>query len=177
GSARLAVEVALATRAKQIAVIGCGAIGLTSARVAQRAGLKVRIYCRERPPEVRSSAATGVWSPESRLCTEEHATPEFTRRWEAMARTSFRTFQTLLGLTAQPVEWRNGYVLSDLPFDQPAPGRYYGANEPDYAELEALVRDLGPRSEPLSPAQHPFPVPYARRYTQLVFNLAAYSRL
>ncbi|HMC14194.1 MAG TPA: FAD-dependent oxidoreductase [Albitalea sp.] len=177
GSARLAVEMALATRDRHIAVIGCGAIGLTSARVAQRAGLRVRIYCRERPPEVRSSAATGVWSPESRICTDEHATPEFAQRWEAMARSSFRTFQSLLGLPGQPVEWRDGYVLSDVPFDQSPPGRSYGDSEPVYANLESLVRDLGPRSQPLQPSQHPFPVPYARRYTQLVFNLAAYARL
>jgi glycine/D-amino acid oxidase-like deaminating enzyme len=178
GSAKLAVEMALATRDKHLAVIGCGAIGLTSARVAQRAGLRVRIYCRERPPEVRSSAATGVWSPDSRICTEENATSDFARRWETMARTSFRSFQSLLGLPGQPVEWRDGYVLSDVPFDQSPPGTHYGETEPAYPELEAtLLRDLHPRSVALEPGQHPFPVPHARRYTQMVFNLAAYARL
>ncbi len=34
--------------ARELAVIGCGAIGLTTALVAQRAGLRVRIYARER---------------------------------------------------------------------------------------------------------------------------------
>jgi len=177
GSARVAVQMALATRAKRIAVIGCGAIGLTSARVAQRAGLRVRIYCRERPPEVRSSAATGVWSPDSRLCTEEHATPAFRERWETMARASFRTWQTLLGLPGAPVEWHDGYVLSDVPFDQDPANAPMPDGEPDYADLEPLLADLRPRSQPLEPAQHPFPVPYARRYTQLVFNLSTYQRL
>ncbi|MEO8807102.1 MAG: FAD-dependent oxidoreductase [Burkholderiaceae bacterium] len=174
----VAVRLALATREKHLAVIGCGAIGLTSARVAQRAGLRVRIYCRERPPEVRSSAATGVWSPESRICTEANATPAFRKQWEEMARYSFRTFQSLLGLAGEPVEWRDGVVLSDVPFDQPLPdGVGTELSEPDYPDLESLLSDIRPRSQPLSRDQHPFAVPHARRYTQMVFNLPSYTRL
>lgn len=178
GSAMLAVRLALATREPHLAVIGCGAIGLTSARVAQRAGLRVRIYCRERPPEVRSSAATGVWSPDSRICTEANATPAFQRQWEEMARYSFRTFQSLLGLAGEPVEWRDGYVLSDVPFDQPLPeGLASELSEPDYPDLEALLSDIRPRSQLLSRDQHPFAVPHAKRYSQMVFNLPSYTRL
>jgi len=180
GSAMLAVRLALATKQTHLAVIGCGAIGLTSARVAQRAGLKVRIYCRDRPPEVRSSAATGVWSPDSRICTDANATPEFQQRWEAMARYSFRMYQSLLGLAGDPVEWRDGYVLSDTPFDRPMPpGPVPEApTEPDYPELERLLlSDIRPRSQALSREQQPFNVPHARRYTQMVFNLPSYTRL
>jgi glycine/D-amino acid oxidase-like deaminating enzyme len=176
GSAKEALPLILATREKQIAVVGCGAIGLTTARIAQRAGLRVRIYCKNRPPEVRSAAATGVWSPDSRLCTAEHATPEFVQRWETMARASFKTYQSLLGLPGQPVEWHDGYLLSDIPFDQPLP-LAQGDEEPEYAELEARIRDMWPRSVPLDASQHPFHVPHVRRYTQLTFNLVTYSRL
>ena len=176
GSAAIAVQLAQATRERRIAVIGCGAIGLTTALVAQRAGLRVRIYAKERPPEVRSFNATGVWSPDSRICTAEHATPEFERRWEAMARSSFRTYQTLLGLADSPIEWRDGYILSDTPFDQPT--RHGDDREPAYPELER--RRLGDLKWPivtLEAGQHPFHVPFARRYTQLTFNISAYSRL
>ena len=184
GSARVAVALALATREKRIAVIGCGAIGLTAARVAQRAGLRVRILCRERPPEVRSSAATGVWSPASRICTSEHATPAFQQRWEAMARVSFRSYQNLLGLAGEPVEWRDGYNLWDdqpPPFEadarsahsvSPGPG-----SEPDYPPLDDLINDIRPRSVAVPPGEHPFAVAEVRRYSQLVFNLPAYQRL
>lgn len=176
GSARLAVALAMTTREKHLAVIGCGAIGLTTARVAQRAGMRVRIYCKDRPPEVRSSAASGVWSPDSRICTAEHATPEFARQWEAMARSSFKTYQSLLGLPGEPVQWHDGYALSDVPFDQPAspPGR---SEEPDYPDLEDLLHDIRPRSVALSSGEHPFHAPFVRRYTQLVFNIASYSRM
>ena len=177
GSARLALELVQSTRERRIAIVGCGAIGLTTARVAQRAGLRVRIYCKDRPPEVRSSAATGSWSPDSRICTEEHATPEFRRRWEAMARHSFKVYQSLLGLPGNPIEWYDGYALSDVPFDQDPPGASAHSDEPDYPDLEELIRDLRPKSQPLSPTEHPFRVPHARRYTQMAFNLASYSRL
>lgn len=176
GSARVAVALAMTAREKHLAVIGCGAIGLTSARVAQRAGLRVRIYCKDRPPEVRSSAASGVWSPDSRICTREHATPAFAQRWEAMARSSFKTYQSLLGLPGEPVQWHDGYALSDVPFDQPAatPGR---GEEPDYPDLEELLRDIRPRSVALPAGEHPFRAAHVRRYTQMVFNIASYSRL
>jgi glycine/D-amino acid oxidase-like deaminating enzyme len=176
GSAKEALPLILATREKHLAVVGCGAIGLTTARIAQRAGLRVRIYCKDRPPEVRSAAATGVWSPDSRICTAEHATPGFVQRWETMARASFKTYQSLLGLPGLPVEWVDGYLMSDIPFDQPPP-LATGDEEPEYAELEARIRDMWPRSVPLDSSQHPFHVPHVRRYTQLTFNLATYSRL
>lgn len=175
GSAQLALPLIQATGARQIAVIGCGAIGLTTARVAQQHGLRVRIYCKERPPEVASSLATGTWSPDSRICTEAYATPVFSQRWETMARHSFRTYQSLIGLADNPVEWRDGYVLSDTPFDQPLEGHDDG--EPEYPDLQARLTDMRPRSVPLKPGEHPFRVPHVRRFTQMNFNIASYQRL
>ena len=175
GSALAAVRLAEGARPTRIAVIGCGAIGLTSALTAQRRGLKVRIYAKDRPPDVRSSGASGVWSPDSRICTAENATPDFAQRWESMARHSFRTYQSLLGLPGDPVEWREGYALSDRPFGQQGPDE---SGEPDYPRLEeTLLSDLHPRAVALTPDEHPFPVPHVRRYTQLVFNISAYSKL
>lgn len=174
GSAKVALPLIQATAARHIAVIGCGAIGLTTARVAQQAGLHVRIYCKDRPPEVASTAATGLWTPDSRICTEEHATPAFAQRWEWMARTSFKTYQSLLGLADNPVEWRDGYVLSDVPFDQPID---IEDGEPDYPDLNARLADMRPKSIALLPEQHPFRVPHVRRFTQMTFNISSYQRL
>jgi glycine/D-amino acid oxidase-like deaminating enzyme len=176
GCAKAILPWVLATHESHVAVIGCGAIGLTSARIAQRAGLKVRIYARDWPPEVRSSGATGSWTPDSRLCTADNATPEFARNWEAMARTSWKVHQDFVGVPGDPVGWHEGYVLSDIPFDQPLPSAEL--NEPVYADLERdHLADLRPRSRPLGPDEHPFPVPYARRYTQVKFDVHNYQRL
>jgi glycine/D-amino acid oxidase-like deaminating enzyme len=174
GSGAIAVALAKANRARELAVIGCGALGLTSALVAQRAGFKVRIYAKDRPPDVRSSYATGHWSPSSRFCTAEHATPELIQRWEEMARTSFRTFQHLLGLPGDPIEWRDGYYLREL---EPGPPPPLLQPEPNYAGLDHRLRDLVPFSEELAPGTHPFPGFYVRRYSDLVFNISAYLRM
>jgi len=177
GSARAALPLIQAGGAQgRIAVIGAGAIGLTTARVAQRAGLRVRIYCKDLPPDVPSSAATGLWSPDSRLCSAAHATPAFELAWEQMARSSFRTWQSLLGVPGDPVQWRDGYLLSDLPFDEPLAGTAF-AGEPDYPDLLERLDDIRPRSRPLRPDEHPFRVPHARRFTQMMFNLSVYQRL
>src|ERR1017187_9370042 len=98
GSSSIVVEKAMAVGERDVAVIGCGALGLTSAILLQRAGAKVTIYAKELPPNVRSSLATGLWTPDSRICFEQHATPAFKQTWQSMTRHSFRMYQNMLGL-------------------------------------------------------------------------------
>jgi glycine/D-amino acid oxidase-like deaminating enzyme len=171
GSATLAVRHALNTRERQIAVIGCGVIGLTSALLAQRAGLTARIYAKDLPPNTRSTFATGNWSPNSRYCSAEGATPEVAARWEEMARSSFRMYQSLLGLPGDPIEWRDGYFLSD------GGSTVQAAGEPAYPALEQRIADITPHSQELAPGTHPFPVQYVRRYTNMIFNISEYTRM
>jgi glycine/D-amino acid oxidase-like deaminating enzyme len=72
---RKAIEAANGINGKTIAVIGCGALGLTAATTAQRAGFRT-IYAKERPPFVRSSWATGSWTPDSRIALTSAASPD-----------------------------------------------------------------------------------------------------
>jgi hypothetical protein len=180
GAARRAVALAKGTGENSIAIIGCGAIGLTTAVEAQRAGLKVRIYTKEFFPYVRSFRATGVWSPSARIVALPHATPEFRRIWEEMARYSYFRYSSLLGLPGNPVEWSETYKLSDTPFaagsslytHSPYPG------EPDYPHLEdEHTPDLMTRPQDLLKGQHPFPVAHARRMNTLMFNIPAYTQM
>src|SRR5271166_6217148 len=113
GSSSIAVEKAMAIGEKEVAVIGCGALGLTSAILLQRAGAKVTIYAKERPPEVRSARATGTWSPDSRIALTNSVSPDFPALWEKMCRQSFHTYESYLGLAGNPVEWTDRYFLSD----------------------------------------------------------------
>jgi hypothetical protein len=175
GSSALAVELARSTNVRELGVIGCGALGLTSAIVAQRAGLSVRIYAKALPPDVYSMRASGLWTPNSRICDAEHA-GAFADRWETMARTSFGKYQSLLGVPGNPIQWIDGYALSDVPFAQ---RHIVVADEPDYgeAQLSPRVDDLTPRSVELSADEHPFAQPYVRRFTTLMFNISSYARL
>ncbi|MBW8881936.1 MAG: FAD-dependent oxidoreductase, partial [Asticcacaulis sp.] len=86
GSAAEAVGLAMQNSPRRIAVIGAGALGLTAAITAQRAGAEVTVYAKERFPFVRSARATGSWTPDSRIAKAASAAPDFGDRWERMAR-------------------------------------------------------------------------------------------
>ena len=183
GSSAIAVKMAMEAAqqgGRDIAVIGAGALGLTSATLLQRAGAKVTIYAKEQAPYTRSSRATGGWTPDSRVAFESKAAPGFAERWEEMARTSWFMYQSYLGMAGNPIEYMDHYQLSD---GGPGPGQANRA-EPvgadgtvlDFARYQSRISDITPRSIDLPPGSHPFPTKYARRNTTLTFNVADYSR-
>jgi glycine/D-amino acid oxidase-like deaminating enzyme len=175
GSADVVVRKVLAEESAQreVAVIGAGALGLTAALTAQRAGLKVTIYARERAPYVRSVRATGSWTPDSRIALSSAVAPEFAAQWEAMARTSFAMYMSYIGVAGTPVEWTDRYALSDGPPHDRHPGTNAGR---DYVEYMDRIADLTPGSHDLPPGTNPFPTKYVRRTTSLTFNVADYAR-
>ena len=177
GSSTIAVRNAVATSAPDIAVIGCGALGLTSAILAQRAGLRVTIYAKDRPPNVRSSLATGLWTPDSRICLEENATPAFQRSWEDMCRISFAAYRNYLGRSGDAIEQIDSYALGDDRRDAQFETQSV-APRPRFAELQReLVPDLMPRSENLPRDRNPFPTTRAVRSSRMMFNLTSYTDL
>src|SRR5271155_432325 len=178
GSSSIAVEKAMAAGERDVAVIGCGALGLTSAILLQRAGAKVTIYAKERPPEVRSARATGSWTPDSRVALTNAVSPDFPALWEKMCRNSFHTYESYLGMAGNPVEWTDRYALSDRsPSEVQANDRADPAGSSlSFARYQDRVRDLTPRAQDLPPGSHPFPTRYARRNSSLTFNIADYSR-
>jgi D-amino-acid oxidase len=177
GSADVVVRKALdgANGKKDLAVIGCGALGMTAAITAQRAGFKVTIYAKERPPYVRSVRATGSWTPDSRIALTSAASPTFGAEWESMARTSFAMYQSYLGMAGTPIEWTDRYVLRDE-----APGGGKSLMRPgvthDFAHYEDRIADLEPKSQEIPAGAHPFPTKYVRRDTSMTFNVAGYAR-
>jgi len=177
GSSKIAVQKALHDGDKDIAILGCGALGLTSAITAQRMGARVTIYCKERPPEVRSSRATGGWTPDSRIALADKAGPSFPALWEQMARTSWAMYQSYLGLPGDPIEFTDRYKLDD---DDDAPAKPVpsgGQERLEFASYRDRIRDISPRWQELPPGSHPFPVKHVIRNSGLTFNVADYSRL
>jgi glycine/D-amino acid oxidase-like deaminating enzyme len=177
GSSAVAVQMAMATGEREVGVVGCGALGLTSALLLQRAGARVTIYAKELPPNVRSSLATGLWTPDSRICLEQYATPSFKQAWQSMARRSYDTYQTLLGLPGTPVEFIDSYFVGDTADEErrQAPPR---DDRPAFAELQReLIGDLIPKSEQFVPGTHPFAQHYLERSSLMMFNLSAYTHL
>ena len=170
----MAVRKAMAASPAEVAVIGCGALGMTSAILAQQAGAKVTIYAKDLLPQTRSSRATGSWTPDSRIALSGAAGPGFAAVWEQMARTSFKTYRSYLGLPGAPVEWLDYYTISDFDRDDPRGGM----DAPDplgFGSYRGAIRDLTPRAELLPQGATPFDVPFIYRSEALVFNIAGYS--
>jgi D-amino-acid oxidase len=132
-----------------VAVIGCGAPGLTSAILLQRAGAKVTIYAKEHPPEVRSARATGSWMLDSRIALTNSVAHDFPALWEKMCRTSFHIYESYLGTAGNPVERTDRYILSDL-----GPASNIGTTQAgesregrlNFARCQDRVADLTPRA-------------------------------
>ncbi|MDP8982723.1 MAG: FAD-binding oxidoreductase [Acidobacteriota bacterium] len=175
GSSSIAVDRAMAIGEREVAVIGCGALGLTSAILLQRAGAKVTIYAKDRPPDVRSSRATGSFTPDSRIALTNSVSPDFPALWEKMCRHSFHTYESYLGLAGNPVEWTDRYSLSDQDPNEPRAHRQRD-NSLSFANYRDRIADLTPRTRDLPPGCNPFPTRYAGRTSSLTFNIAAYSR-
>lgn len=182
GSADFAVRKAMEALPgqREIAIIGAGALGLTAALTAQRMGYAVTIYAKERPPYVRSSRATGSWTPDSRVALESAVAPAFGAAWESMARTSFSMYQSYLGTTGSPIEWTDRYTLADEPPPTATNPKVNAAGEPetrhDFIHLNSRIADLTPRPQMMPTGSTPFPTKYVRRSTSLSFNVAGYSK-
>jgi glycine/D-amino acid oxidase-like deaminating enzyme len=172
GSGEIAVRKAMAASPGEIAVVGCGALGLTAAIIAQRAGAKVTIYARDLLPETRSSRATGSWTPDSRIALASRAAPGLGDLWEQMARISFKAYRSYLGLPGAPVEWTDRYIVPGGPHRAPAPP---GAL--DFAGYGERIRDINPPSELLAPGATPFGPMAVRRVPQMRFNIADYGHI
>jgi glycine/D-amino acid oxidase-like deaminating enzyme len=160
---------------RDLAVIGCGALGLTAAITAQRAGLKVTIYAKERAPYTRSSRATGSWTPDSRIALTSAAAPDFAARWESMARASFFMYQSFLGMPGSPIEWTDRYALSDESPEQRTAQREQSDHH-GFMHLNSRIADLTPRPQQLPPGATNFPTKFVTRNTSMTFNVADYSR-
>jgi hypothetical protein len=189
GSADMAVQKAMSFSPKQIAVIGCGIIGLTSALTAQRAGAQVTIYTRELLPRTRSVRANGSWTPDSRIALAAEAPANFGATWEQMARMSWKTLRSYLGLPGNPVSFCDHYNLSDTPRGQPQPPNPNATPLPpptwtglptqnsDFGRYGESIRDLTPQAQILADDINPFPVKYVSRSTGMFFNFTEYGHL
>ena len=173
GSSSIAAGMALEGGTREVAVIGCGALGLTSALLLQRAGARVTIYAKERLPQSQSARATGTWSPDSRIAAAGSVAPTFPAQWEEMARTSYATYRGYIGLPGEPVAMSERYVLFD-DVAQPTPAEpNLLAEEVHFASYGQRLAGLTSPYRRLPADENPFPVAHASLGTSMQFNIAA----
>ena len=163
GTALLAAELALRTEKRRAAVIGCGVIGLSTARVLQDAGFDVTIYAREIPPETTSNVSGAQWTPSS-VFENDHVDDGFRTTFVRAARLAYGRYQTLLG-DDYGVRWIENYDCHDGP-------------ESGFLAARAaeLIRDLYPEIRTYGPGEHPFPTLYATRFLTMLIEPNRYLR-
>lgn len=154
GTARLAVDEALHTGQRSAAVLGCGAVGLATARLLQQHGWAVTIYARELPPDTTSNVAGAQWAP-SVVVDENYLTPRFEAQYLRAARVAHRTFQELAG-GDYGVRWLPAYRLELEP-------RRAG-------RLELALADLFPDARELERGEHPFRAGHVRRFATMLIE-------
>ena len=155
GSSELAVELAAATGHRRFAILGCGVMGLTTARLLQDRGFEATIYAKDLPPATTSNIAGGQWSPYT-VSDADKTTSAYRAQFERAARLSHRRFQELVGQD-YGVRWIENYVLSAEPFrtqqDNPNP-----------------IGDLYFSSSVLPAGSHPFAAAHVRRFTTMLIE-------
>ena len=144
GSADLAAELALASPERQAAIVGCGVIGLSTARLLQDRGFAVTIYARDLPPNTTSNIAGAQWFPVT-VVDADQATAAFEAQFVRASRFANRYFQTLVS-SRYGISWRENYSVSTHVTTPATAGSW-----------EALhLQDLLIRTD-LSPEESPFP--------------------
>lgn len=148
GTAHLALQYALATPHRDVAVIGAGAVGLATARLLQDHGFSVTIFARDLPPNTTSNIAGASWFPTS-VFDNDRRTPTFDEQFLRSSRFAYRYFQTLVS-PRYGISWRETYYLSETP-------------EARLGQPSALLADIRPPTVALAPGEHPFGALHAAR--------------
>lgn len=143
GTSHLAVEKALPLGHRTCAVIGCGAVGLATARLMQLKGYTVTIYAKDLPPHTTSNVAAGQWSPFT-VFEKDKITPEFYSQFLRASRLSFGYFRKLIG-SRYGVRVADNFYFGDYPVE--LPDAIYELPE-IYGELRTLVPGEYPFDEP-----------------------------
>ena len=155
GSSKLAAELGLQGHQGPVAVMGCGVMGLSTARLVQEAGFEVRIYAAALPPDTTSNIAGGQFHPFA-VFHEDEVTPEFRAQFRSALDYSWRRFQIMVG-DDYGIRWLPTYVESDSPEAK-------------------LLETFPPIDRMLTPAEHPFPWQNALRYDTLYVETGRYLR-
>jgi D-amino-acid oxidase len=158
GTSHLATEMAMSSQHRRCAVLGCGAVGLASARLLQDQGWDVTIYAKDLPPNTTSNIAGGQWSPTS-VYDEEFVTPEFMQQFEAATHFAYRHFQNLVG-AKYGVRWISNYRIMGE-----------GAKDDDFTRRHI---EIYPQHQLLKAGEHPFAVPEVLHFNTMLIEPAVY---
>ncbi len=162
GTAKLAVDLGAPGQTGQVAVLGCGAVGLATARLLQEAGLRVTIYAKDLPPNTTSNVAGGQWYPFG-VFDSGHETSEFMEQFVKTAAFSYRRYQTMQS-PRYAVRWMRNFALANQAW-----------REISLRGLQSPIRPFLPELRDLRPREHPFTgYQYVRQFDTMLIEPPIY---
>ena len=161
GSSALAVRETVGAEHRDVAVIGGGVLGLTSARLLQDAGWNVTIYTRDMARHTTSNIAAGEFGPGG-AHDPKVSTDAFKSRLDYAARISHHAF-TNLGGADYGVRWVEMHWPTDSLEDKLRP-------------FDGSFQHLYPYTTLLGPGEHPFPTQYVRSTLTMLIEPAVFLR-
>jgi glycine/D-amino acid oxidase-like deaminating enzyme len=160
GTAELAVNEVARTGEKRIAVLGCGAVGLATARLLRDRGCEATIYARDLPPHTLSDVAGARFYPFD-LVDSNAVSPAFLSSvWQA-ARVAYGVFRKLgpeYGVFLHP-----SYLFQNSPLGKTS-----------LLNPESPVRDLLRGLRELSAEENPTRAKVTRTFETMMIEPAIY---
>jgi len=157
GSSALAVNEVANSETKEAAIIGCGVMGLTTARLLQEAGWKVTLYTKAMPRFTTSQVAGGEWGPYS-VHDPLVSSSTFKTQLQQAAKIAHSTFAKMVGKD-YGIQWKELYTAGDT--------------EPDG---EGPFRQYYPYTHVYGPEQHPFPTDYCTSSATMLVETTTFLR-
>ncbi len=162
GTGKLAVDLGAQGFSGPVAVMGCGVVGLATARLLQNAGFAVTIYAKDLPPNTTSNVAGGLWFPVM-LSEAKFRTPEFNQQFLNASKYAFDRYQTMMGWR-YGVRWMRNYMVNNDGFD-----------EQGYHGKQSVLRAMMPNLRDLREGEHPFPgYKFVRQFEAMLIEPPVY---
>jgi len=157
GTGELACREVDVTGEKDVAVLGCGAVGLATARLLQERGCTVTIYTKDLPPNTTSNIAGAQWFPVY-VFQRSHIAPDFMPRFVEASHIANRRYQLMVG-SRYGIRWLPNYLMGNEPVSN---GGLHSFDSP--------IRDLIPEMRYLEPSENPFPFPSVLQFDSMLIE-------
>ena len=168
GTAFMAAEMAGEREERRAAVIGCGVVGLTTARQLQRRGFDVTIYALDVPPNTTSNMSLAAFTPTSGLVSTNQRTAAWDAQFRRAVEIAYRQLQLLIG-PKYGLSWIDGYSMLEAPPANAPPQQQAESRRPSLLPPELRVGSVV-----LGPGEHSFPTPYVSRRPNIGFEPSIY---
>jgi glycine/D-amino acid oxidase-like deaminating enzyme len=164
GTSKLAVNLGAQGHSGPAAVLGCGVVGLSTARLLQEAGFPVTIYTKDVPPNTTSNVAGGQWFPVY-VSDRGKATEEFNRQFMVATEFAYTRYQSFIG-SRYGVRWMRNY----MPHNDEWPETGLRGTQGPLARFLPELRDVPAEENPFSGFK------YVRQFDGMIIEPATYLR-